>query len=747
MLTHRCCRLLSVLALPLLLTLLPAGLAGCTQAQRLGLLPPPDTAATESTTPPALASPPLPSLPDPEPRLSGRAHPLSSAGRSSHNLPAEPPVTSPTTPAPSADTNGDITLNYVDADLREVVRAVLGSILRLNYTLDPQVRGTATLHTSRPLPRAALLPLLTGLLTQNGATLLVRDGVYAVVPASSALALGEAARGGAEGSGTEVIVLRHAAAGDLAALLTPYVEPGGAITADSRRNSLTLSGTPPGRRALGELIRLFDADHLAGLSFALYPVDNGSASQTAADLNRLLANDGKAMSGVRAVAVDQAGAVLAMARDPRTLERVGRLVRMVDRGVADNARAPHVYFLQNGQAADLAPLLQRAFGAPQDTLRNGSNGALAPGLSAASLRTPPGGAETGHGSHTPATESGMGGMAPATADALPDLFAFDEGSNGSNSGSRGGPRDPGLRIIAHPRNNALIVVATPAEYRHIEAAIRKLDVLPMQVVVEATIAEVTLNDTLRFGTQAFFKIGSSGLLLSDNTQSGGTTGAITPTLPGFAYSFSGAQVQAALSALQSVTDVKVVSSPKLVVLDNESARLQVGSQVPVTTQTARSIVTANAPVVSSVEYRETGVILTVAPRINSGGLVTLSIDQEVSDVVRTTSSGIDSPTIQQRRISSRVAVQDGETVVLGGLIRDSDTAGNQGLPVLGELPVVGFLFGTRSSVKARTELLVLLTPRIVRSPRDARALTEELRSKLGASARLLPSAVAPPRLR
>ena len=735
--THCCHRLLSVLVIPLLL----AGLAGCTQAQRLGLIPPADIAAPGNATSPPPATP----LPEPEPRLSGRAHPpLAPVGRSSHSLPAELPSPPPTVPAPSADANGDVTLNYVDADLREVVRAVLGSILRLNYTLDPQVRGTATLQTSRPLPRAALLPLLTGLLTQNGATLLVRDGVHAVVPAASALSLGAAARGGHEGSSTEVIVLRHASASDLAALLTPYVEPGGAVSADSRRNTLTLSGTPQGRRALGELIRLFDADHLAGLSFALYPVDNGSASQTAADLNRLLASEGKAMSGVRAVAVDQAGAVLAMARDPRTLERVGRLVRMVDRGVAENARAPHVYFLQNGQAADLAPLLQRAFGAPQDNVRSG--GGLAPGLNAASLGSPSGGsgysgAGGGHHGSSDNSSGGGGGKAggaidPAVTDALPDLFPMDEGSGG------GGRRDPGLRIVAHPRNNALIVVATPAEYRRIEAAIRKLDVMPMQVVVEATIAEVTLNDTLRFGTQAFFKIGSSGLLLSDNNQ----TGPLSPSLPGFAYSFSGAQVQAALSALQSITDVKVVSSPKLVVLDNESARLQVGSQVPVTTQTARSIVTASAPVVSSVEYRETGVILTVAPRINTGGLVTLSIDQEVSDVVRTTSSGIDSPTIQQRRISSRVAVQDGETVVLGGLIRDSDTAGNQGLPVLGELPVVGFLFGTRSSVKARTELLVLLTPRIVRSPRDARALTEELRGKLGASARLLPPA-ATPRLR
>ena len=286
-------------------------------------------------------------------------------------------------------------------------------------------------------------------------------------------------------------------------------------------------------------------------------------------------------------------------------------------------------------------------------------------------------------------------------------------------------------------------MSTEAEYAKIEAAIRRLDVTPIQVLIDVTVAEVTLNDNLTYGTQFFLSHQGNSAILS-NAQSttpttvdttGATTntslfnGELSPNFPGFAIARTVGNVQFAIQALKAITDVKIVSSPKLLVLDRQQARLEVGDLVPIISQTAQSVITADAPAVNSVEYQQTGVILTVTPRVNSGGLVTMDIDQEVSQVVATTSSTINSPTFQQRKVTSKVAVQDGQTISLAGLIQDSRTEGNSGIPILNEIPVIGDLFTTKSKVVARTELLVLLTPRVVYDQRDARAITEELRNK------------------
>jgi general secretion pathway protein D len=301
----------------------------------------------------------------------------------------------------------------------------------------------------------------------------------------------------------------------------------------------------------------------------------------------------------------------------------------------------------------------------------------------------------------------------------------------------------GPQIIADRTNNALLVVATEGEYATIEATIRKLDILPMQVLIEATVAEVTLNDTLQYGTQYYLLNGDTQATLS-NAISGPTPidptmpltneqlfpGTLVPNFPGFAFARTVGNQQFAIQALKKITDVEIISAPKLLVLDNQLATLQVGQLVPTITQSATSVITTGAPVVNNVQYQATGVILTVTPRINTGGLVTLDIQQEVSDVVPTTTSSIDSPTFQQRKIQTKVVVQDGETVSLAGLISDKRSRENTGIPILQEIPVLGPLFSTRTNGTTRTELLILLTPRVVNDSRDARALTDELRRKL-----------------
>jgi general secretion pathway protein D len=352
------------------------------------------------------------------------------------------------------------------------------------------------------------------------------------------------------------------------------------------------------------------------------------------------------------------------------------------------------------------------------------------GVSRSSLGAP-GGAASGTvldsaAPGTTVTPRASGSGSPA-ASSVSTPSSSGLGSSGGNSS--GGP---GPRIVADEKNNALVIFAQPRQYRMIEAAIKKLDVVPVQVMIEATIAEVTLTDQLRYGLQFFFQKGNNAFSLSQLA-----SGAVNSVFPGFNYVFASGNSRVVLDALSSVTNVHVLSAPQLMVLDHQTATLQVGDQVPIAVQQARSTIDPNAPIVNSIELRNTGVILRVTPRVNSTGMSTLVVDQEVSDVARTTTSNIDSPTIQQRRISSVVAVGDGDTIALGGLIRENRTIGKDGLPVLSDIPILGNLFSANSDTTNRTELLILLTPRVIKNRADAQAVTEELRSRLS-DIRLVP---------
>jgi general secretion pathway protein D len=318
---------------------------------------------------------------------------------------------------------------------------------------------------------------------------------------------------------------------------------------------------------------------------------------------------------------------------------------------------------------------------------------------------------------------------------LADLGGPDIGISG---GQQQQQRSGSFRIVADARNNALLVNATSTEFELVSAALKKLDIVPLQVFIEATIAEVTLNDTLKYGLEWFFDIGNSNITFNTTSVQTSTprpNNLILTQAPGFSYLFASSDVRVVLNALTQITDVNVISSPTLLVLDNEPARLQVGDQVPISVRSSTSVTDSDAPVVNEIEYRDTGVILDLIPRVNASGLVVLDIIQEVSDVASSTATGATvtqtiSPTISQRRIASTVAVASGETIALGGLIRDNKTNAVTGVPLLSDIPYLGNLFKTTTDFQRRTELLVLLTPRVVRDSDDARTVTDELRRRL-----------------
>jgi general secretion pathway protein D len=655
-----------------------------------------------------------------------------------------------------SDDQGGVTLNYVDTDIREIVRQILGNILKVNYTIVSGFQGQATIQTSRPLTREELLPTLQDLVAQCGGTMIYQNGFFRIGPAGDDSVLPPVVDGESSGLGSQAVTLRYASAKQLATTLQPFIGEGAKLLPDAGRNVLVVSGSLSARRSLIDLIHVFDVDYLAGQSYALFPVKSGDPKKVATELQHAIGidADGPLAGTINVIPVEQANAIMVVASRPAYLDRASRLIEQIDRLSDSAGRNLHVYYLRNVQAQDIQPVLQRAINPPSGGA--GSGGETAPG------NLPPTAEGVQTASATGAAGANFGGSAgaPGSATGAPagaTGFGGQTGAGANPSGAAGtetaqpepdlgqqptGAAANGPQIIADTKSNTLIVVATEAEYAKIEAAIRRLDITPMQVLIDVAVAEVTLNDSLQYGTQFFLHTGSTQATLStaqSSSSSSGTTstanaqqfpGTLAGLSPGFAIARTASSIQFALEALKTVTTVKVISSPQILVMDRQTAKLQVGDQVPTITQSATSVVTSNSAIVNSVEYQQTGVILAVTPKINSGGLVTLDINQQVSQVVNTTTSSIDSPTFQQRQVSSKIIARDGETISLAGMMQDNRSEANSGIPWLRDIPYLGHLFSTQTNSDVRTELLVLITPHVVYDQRDARALTDELRLKL-----------------
>lgn len=614
---------------------------------------------------------------------------------------------------------GDITLNFINADVKDVAKAVLGDYLKLNYEIAANVQGPVTIQTSRPLPRSKVLAILDQTLRLNGMAIVMSNDVYKVVTAedaareSTAINPIAAAHSRAAGYGVEVVPIKYISAAEMQKLLEPLAPSKAIVHVDTARNVLLIEGTEQERQTLLDDIALFDSDWLAGMSFALYTPTYTDAEELVKELNEIMGGMNSPISSVvRMVPIDRLNAVLAISPQPRYLEQLKAWVERLDRPGQGSDKRIYVYAVQHGRAVDLAATLARTF--------LGSGGEATPSASSSAPPPPPPGTPSGGTAAVPvnmATESG-----PASAG-----VSFTSGS------SAGGLA--GIRINADETNNALVILATPQQYARIQDALAQLDLQPMQVLLEAAIAEVTLGDKLQYGVQYFAQSGNSQAVLSS-----GASAAIAPTYPGFSYILSASNIKIVLDELSTVTHVEVLSSPQLMVLNNQTATLQVGDQVPIITQQAVSTIDTNAPLVNTVQYQNTGVILKVTPRVNRSGEVMMDISQEVSDVTTTTSSSINSPTIEERKIASSVAVQDGETVALGGLISKTVSQTRAGIPFLSTLPVVGGLFGNTDNSNSKTELIVLITPHVVDNLQKARTVTDELRHKLPSLQPLLSSA-------
>ncbi|MBR9828641.1 MAG: type II secretion system secretin GspD [Oceanospirillales bacterium] len=601
--------------------------------------------------------------------------------------------------------SGDITFNFQDAEISEIVRTILGDILQVNYILDDRVRGIANMQTVRPINRDALIPTLEKLLQVNGAALIDQGDFFEVLPIDSI-------NGGTVSLKTNlsadrgyqmlVVPLQYIGAQEMVKILEPMKPRLGLLEADVRRNMLTLAGTQAELINLKETIKAFDVDQLRGMSVGLFRLQSVDPELLMSELEVIFgdAAEGPLAGVVSFLPIERLNALLVITPQKKYLTDAATWIRRLDRTEGAQGLGMYVYYVQNGRAEALAEMLS--------------------GLFEGQRRRREARAES-----TP--------RPVVTAPAAEDEADTDQPRATASTGTAPANLDVGeVEIIADNENNALLIMASPTDYDKVYRAIQKLDILPLQVLVEATIVEVSLEDELRYGLNWFFKTHFGNSSSGVGTIGSNAFPSASELLGTASFEvFKSGETRALLNILASDSRLNVVSSPSLMVLDNHTAEIRVGDQVPIRTSATTNTASDDLNTTSTIQYRDTGVLLEVTPRVNAGGMVVLDITQEVNDVAEeTTSSGIDSPTIIQRRINTSVAVQSGETLVLGGLIKENKTNGGEGVPYLRHVPVLGWAFGSRGKSINRTELVVMITPTAVTDTADARAVTREYQNKL-----------------
>ncbi|UDI82893.1 general secretion pathway protein GspD [Xanthomonas citri pv. mangiferaeindicae] len=670
-------------------------------------------------------------------------------------------------PAPTLGmaSSGSATFNFEGESVQAVVKAILGDMLGQNYVIAPGVQGTVTLATPNPVSPAQALNLLEMVLGWNNARMVFSGGRYNIVPADQALAgtvaPSTASPSAARGFEVRVVPLKFISASEMKKVLEPYARPNAIVGTDPARNVITLGGTRAELENYLRTVQIFDVDWLSGMSVGVFPIQSGKAEKVSADLEKVFGEQSKTPSAgmFRFMPLENANAVLVITPQPRYLDQIQQWLDRIDS--AGGGVRLFSYELKYIKAKDLADRLSEVFGGGRGN--SGGSPSLVPGGVVNMLGNNSGSADRDEslGSSSGATGGSIGG-------------ASDGSSQSGTSGSFGGSNGSGMLqlqpstnqngsvtldveggkvgVSAVAETNTLIVRATAQAWSSIRDVIEKLDVMPMQVHIEAQIAEVTLTGDLQYGVNWYFENAVTNPFNSDGSGGpalpsaagrriwGDISGSITNN--GVAWTFLGKNAAAIISALNQVTNLRLLQTPSVFVRNNAEATLNVGSRIPINSTSINTGLGTDASY-SSVQYIDTGVILKVRPRVTKDGMVFLDIVQEVSTpgarpaactaaTATTINSAACNVDINTRRVKTEAAVQNGDTIMLAGLIDDSTSDGSNGIPFLSKLPVVGALFGRKTQNSSRREVIVLITPSIVRNPQEARNLTDEYGAKFNA---------------
>ena len=678
-------------------------------------------------------------------------------------------------------------LNFENTPIASVAKVVLGDILQTGYTIDPRVQGMISLSSGRPVPRSDLLFVLENALRLSGVVLVKDVQGYRLIPLGDAVGAGnlDGAEAHAEpGYGVSVVPLRYVAAGTLIKMLDSFATKPGTVRADTTRNLLLVQGSGAERKAAIETVLGFDVDWMRGQSVGIYPVRFSSPEPIITELEKIMdsGDGGLSQNIVKFQPVSRLNAILVVTRKPNLLKTAETWIHRLD--AADTARSGvHVYQVKYGEARQLARVLNDIFvggGGSFDTPANqvaprsglgitsGSTDRLAASAPSASANVSfggsfgqTGGSGAGGGGLGGGGGGGFGGSGRTGTGGAGSTLGR-QGQTGDTSGlegragGAGGGNQPvleGVRITPDVAGNTLLIYASTENYQIIARTLAQIDRPKLQVAIEATVAEVNLNDELSYGVQFFLNSkyhGVTGNVSNIPTsppgvqsQSGNLVGAaLNRAFPGFNFLVGNENMpNVVLDALHSVTTTKVLQNPSVVVVDNEVATLMVGQDVPITTGSA-TLLAGNGSVVNSIDYRSVGIILRVVPRVNANGNVRLDIEQEISQVQNNTGVG-GNPVFTQRKVKSSIGVATGQTVMMAGLIQENQNLTRGGIPLLDQIQNLGDAFSHQDKQNSRTELIIFMRPQIIRDSVDASFVAEELRTKLRGTIGAAPPDVPP----
>jgi len=681
-------------------------------APQLAPVPPPS--AIQQPSPPAPPAPP-PSLPPPPP-----PRPVPAPG------PAPAPAPAPSAPAaPSVTQKGSgFIFNFDNADLYEVIR-VMAEVMKMNYLIDPRVKGIVNIHTTGQISTDDIFPIFQTILQLNGATAVKKGQLYEIVPFGDAkkLPFSPKTDEGSKGSPEEryaiqIIVLKYIPASEASKMIKPFLSDGADIIEHPPLNLLIIGDIASNIRKVLELINLFDVDLFTDLRVRIYPILYSDVNEIAKEMERLFASfevstkSGRGV-GITFTPITRINALLVVSSIPNIFDKVEGWLKQLDRTPTDEAKlGVFVYYVQNGKAKDLAEVLKQIFTPPKE--KKTTTGATTPSTSATPAQ--PRGARP---TPTPAPAPGAPGTPPALA------------------GEEGGIPTGEINVVVDETTNALIIRAYPREYKFILETIKKLDIYPKQVLIEVYLANITLDDSTKYGMEWSTLMGT---FTKGNTKynwllgAGGT--AIDPTqfTTGIRYAIAATdKLAAAINATAANNKMNIISSPHLLASNNKEAKIQIGQSQPILTNTYTTAVTTGSTgvVEGTIEYKDIGIIITVTPRISDGGLVTMDISVENSTVSNTALGNLPNvPVFGKKTAKTTLSVVEGQTIVLGGLIEESKTFNTSGIPWFSKIPLFGALFGYQTYEKTRNELMLLLTPHVIADIDQSNAVTRDFKEKV-----------------
>ena len=612
-----------------------------------------------------------------------------------------------------------IVLNFDNADLYAVI-GTIAELLDLNYIVDPNVRGKVTINTAGGLYKKDLFPVFLQILEVNGLTAIKEGSLYRIVQLKESTRLPielRSARGGADVPPMDKIIiqiipLKFISTQEMTKLVTPFISAGGTVVSDIASNTLLVVDKGLNILKILRLVETFDINMLERVYYRFYPLKYLDAEDVTKTLSDFISSYEKVTNVmVKFIAISRLNTLFVVSTNPLVFEKVEEILGQID--VIDEEVAPkiYVYFIKNGEAKDLASLLDKVFKKKSSSKDKTKDGKSKAGGSATIAGNPLSAARV--------KEKKAEKAAEAKAKETPSKSSSAVKGEAAGSGTLMAE----VNITPDEIRNALIIEAIPPDHRIIEDILRSIDVLPRQVLIEATIAEITRGASTELGMEWAFGKGAAG--------AGAGSFLATLGAAGLKYSIGVTDKwYAELNALAKKGLVNVISSPHVLASDNKEARIDVSREVPVAS--GQTTVASGATVSeTTIEYRDTGVILSVTPHINDRGLVTMDISEEVSDLDEDVNvAGKNYPSFFKRTVTTTLTVKHGQTIVIGGLIRDKEEEDISGVPCLIDVPVVRYMFGLSKKKSEKIELIVLITPRVVADLDDVDAVTQEFKQKV-----------------